>query len=225
MSTATAVSAPCWTRSGRYALGEQDRDPEHDERDAVPDSPPRSEPGSRACDRLAAGRDERRHRRDVIRVRRVPEPEQHRDEENDTDRGAFGHPCDPVVEPEHASGSSAPMRSVRSQRTPGSARAVMTTPTARMRAALAAGSARTSGPSKDRREKVRRAKTATRPIAVIVAARPRLKATISASPRPIRWSAIADRRTTSAEGQGSRPAAIPTPRIPFEVSASSWSWW
>ena len=35
----------------QIALGEQDRDPEHDERDAVPHAPPSAEPGSRACDR------------------------------------------------------------------------------------------------------------------------------------------------------------------------------
>ncbi len=64
---------------------------------------------------------------------------------------------------------------------------------------------------------------------VIVAARPRLNAAISANPNPIRWMAIAESRTTSAEGQGSRPAAMPTPRIPREVSESSplcrwWAW-
>ena len=99
----------------------------------------------------------------------------------------------------------------------------MTSPTTRISAALTAGSARTSGPSSESRPNVRRASTATSPIAVIVAARPMLNATMSASPRPIRWSAIAERRTTSAEGQGRSPAAMPTPRIPFEVSASSWS--
>ena len=56
---------------------------------------------------------------------------------------------------------------------------------------------------------------------VTVQARPRLKATISARPKPTRWSAIALRRTTSAEGQGRIPAAMPTPRMPRSVSAFS----
>ena len=59
---------------------------------------------------------------------------------------------------------------------------------------------------------------------VIVAARPRLNAAIRAKPKPIRWIAIAESSTTSAEGHGSRPAATPTPRMPREVSDSS-SWW
>ena len=58
---------------------------------------------------------------------------------------------------------------------------------------------------------------------MIVAARPMLNATMRARPSPIRWSAIADRRTTSADGHGSNPAATPTPRIPFDVRASSFS--
>ena len=66
--------------------------------------------------------------------------------------------------------------------------------------------------------------TATRPIAVIVAARPTLKATMSAIPKPTRWSAMALSSTTSADGHGRSPAAIPTPRMPRDVRASSWSW-
>ena len=50
---------------------------------------------------------------------------------------------------------------------------------------------------------------------MIVAARPTLNATMSASPSPTRWSAIAERRTTSADGHGSSLAATPTPRIPL----------
>ena len=37
---------------------------------------------------------------------------------------------------------------------------------------------------------------------MIVAASPRLNAAISAKPKPMRWSAIAERRTTSADGHG-----------------------
>ena len=47
-----------------------------------------------------------------------------------------------------------------------------------------------------------------------MAARPRLNATIRARPKPIRCSAIALSRTTSADGHGSRPAATPTPSSP-----------
>jgi hypothetical protein len=75
---------------------------------------------------------------------------------------------------------------------------------------------RTTRPSTERLPNVRRANTATSPTAVIVAASPRLNATISARPSPIRWSAIAESRTTSADGHGRRPAATPTPRIPLE---------
>ena len=85
-----------------------------------------------------------------------------------------------------------------------------------MTTALSDGSARTTGPSSDTRENARRATTATSPIPVIVNARPRLNATISAKPKPIRCSAIALSRTTRADGHGSRPAAMPTPTIPPE---------
>ena len=90
----------------------------------------------------------------------------------------------------------------------------MVTPTKRITTALAAGRRRMTGPSSEMRLKARLARTATRPIDVIVAARPRLKATISARPKPIRCRAIALSRTTSAEGHGRRPAATPTPSRP-----------
>ena len=101
---------------------------------------------------------------------------------------------------------------------------MMPTPTARITSALAAGSRRTTGPFSESRLKARLARTATSPIEVIVAARPRLKATIRARPKPIRCSAIALSRTTSADGHGSRPAATPTPSSPRRSVPCEWPW-
>ena len=53
---------------------------------------------------------------------------------------------------------------------------------------------------------------------MIVAERPTLNATINAKPNPTRWSAIALSSTTSADGHGRSPAAMPTPRMPRDVS-------
>jgi len=89
------------------ALREEDRDAEDDERDAMTDAPPCAELRSGASDALAPRCDERRHRRDVIRVGRVPETKEGRDEEDDSERGSVRETCDPVVEPEHALCSSA----------------------------------------------------------------------------------------------------------------------
>ena len=80
---------------------------------AVTDAPPGAELGGGARDPVAARRDERRHRRDVIRVGRVTKAEQDRDEEDDADRGSVGETCDPVVEPEHVVLFVRPTRSVR----------------------------------------------------------------------------------------------------------------
>ena len=89
------------------ALREEDRDAEDDERDPVTDAPPGTELRGGASDPLAPRCDERRHRRDVIGVGRVPETKESRDEEDDSERGSVGETCDPVVEPEHASCSPA----------------------------------------------------------------------------------------------------------------------
>ena len=213
---------------GDESLREEDRDTEDDERDPVTDAPPGAE--------LAADR-ATRSRPDATRVviaamwsgsvacRR---PSRTATRRTTTTDAPSENPAIQSSSPNMSLDSfgRAPIeRPVRSEpvETPGSARAVMTTPTARMSAALTAGSARTSGPSSEIREKAGGRKTATRPIAVIVAARPTLKATISASPSPTRCSAIAERSTTSADGHGRSPAATPTPRIPFDVRA--WSWW
>ena len=137
---------------GQVALGEQDRDAEEDQRDGVAEAPPGAEPRGRPRRTLAARRDQRRHRGDVVGVGRVPEPEEHRDEEDDDDRRPVGEACDPVVEPEHAPGSPAPPDRF-AQTTPGTARAVITMPTPRIRAALTAGNARATGPSRESRPK------------------------------------------------------------------------
>ena len=55
-----------------------------------------------------------------------------------------------------------------------------------------------------------RASTAASPMPVIVSASPALKARISSSPKATRCSEIAASRTTSADGQGSRPPETPT---------------
>ena len=78
---------------GDVALGEQDRDAEDDERDRVTGSPPRAEPRRRPGRALAARRDERRHRGDVIRVGRVAEAEKRSDEEDDGDGAPSENPA------------------------------------------------------------------------------------------------------------------------------------
>ena len=52
------------------------------------------------------------------------------------------------------------------------------------------------------------------PIAVIDSASPRLKATTSNIPKATRWSVIAPKSTTRADGQGRMPPEIPTPISP-----------
>ena len=130
MRAATAAGALLHAL-GQIPLGKEDRDTEDDERDAVPDAPPGAEPSCRPRDALSARCDEGRHRRDVIRIGRVPEAE-------GASRGGRSRPTRPPrglrssVEPERAL-----VRRARAERfdhrTPGSARAVMTRPTARIR--------------------------------------------------------------------------------------------
>ena len=222
---------PTLERVREIAVGEEDRDAEHDERQRVTGAPPRTEARRRTRRALPARRHERRDGGDVIGIRGVPQSEQHRDDDHDGDRSSVGQPCDPVVEPEHRvtpllAWTGVVRRRPRSvQTTPGIAFTVITRPTTTMTAAETAGSARITGPSSRARPNARRASTATRPIAVIVAARPTLNATISASPKASRWSAIALSRTTSADGQGSRPAAAPIPRIPRVSRPRTGGWW
>ena len=101
----------------------------------------------------------------------------------------------------------------------------MASPAARMTSALAAGKSRTSRPSNDTRRKAVRARTAARPMPVIVSASPALKARISSSPKATRCSEIAASRTTSAEGQGSRPPETPTANSERKLVPSSPWWW
>src|SRR6266508_1532992 len=179
---------------------EHDRHAQGEERERVARAP--GEPELRRVSRAPFGRrDQRRHGGQVVGVGGVPEPEEYGDRNDDEKRRTVGERRQVAVEAEH-------------QSTPGRALTVMPIPTTRITSALTAGRAWTRRPSSRSRPKAFWARTATRPIAVIVAARPALKATMSASPSPIRWRAIADRRTTSAEGQGRSPAATPTPRRP-----------
>jgi hypothetical protein len=88
---------------GQVALGEQDRDAEGDEGDRVPRAPPQAEASGRGGRALATGRDERRDGSDVVGIGRVPQAEQHGDEQDDRDRRPVRHSRDPVVQPEHLS--------------------------------------------------------------------------------------------------------------------------
>ena len=175
----------------------------------MPDSPPGAERcgGSRSA--LAPRCDQRRHRGDVIRVGRVAQPEGRR-------RGARPPPTrprragDPVVEPKHASCSRE--RTVRFERCLEHAgeRSRGDRHAHEENESRAHGRERADERTVERRRpKARRAKTATSPMPVIVAARPTLNARISTNPRPTRWSAIAESRTTSAEGTADQPRSQP----------------
>src|SRR5262245_52312344 len=98
----------------------------------------------------------------MVRIGRVTESEQGRDEEDDAEGGPIRQRCDPAVEPEHDPGSPGPCDRF-DYTTPGIALAVMRIPTARIRPALTAGSVRTTRPSSEKRPNVRRATTATSP--------------------------------------------------------------
>ncbi len=65
------------------------------------DAPPSAELGRGTRDPVPARSDERRHRGDVVRVRRVTKAEQDGDEEHNAERRSIGEGGDPVVEPEH----------------------------------------------------------------------------------------------------------------------------
>src|SRR5919204_5128122 len=123
----------------------------------------------------------------------MPETEQDRGGEHEDEGRSVGEAGELVVETEHG------------YLTFGIAWAVIATPAATMTRAESAGSARSARPSKLRRRNALRASTASRPTPVIESARPRLKATISSSPKTSRCRAIAARSTTSADGHGSSP--------------------
>ena len=78
---------------GDVALGEEDRDAEEHERDPVTDPPPGAETRGGAYGPVAAGRDERRHRGEVVRVGGVPEPEQDTHEQDDGDGAPSENPA------------------------------------------------------------------------------------------------------------------------------------
>src|SRR3954447_13242782 len=97
--------------------------------------------------------------------------------------------------------------------TGGSAFTVMTIPTTTMSAALSAGTRLTNRGGSG----TRAARTTSIPSPVSVAARPRLNAVMSTSPRATWCCATAPRSTTSALGQGIRPALAPIATIPLLV--------
>jgi len=88
-------------RRRQVPLEEHDRDAEDDQRERVSETPPRTELRGSLRGALAGRRDERRDRRDVVRVGRVAQPEQERDEDHDGDRAAAGEARDAIVETEH----------------------------------------------------------------------------------------------------------------------------
>ena len=197
-------------------LEEQDREAEEDERERVPEAPERAEPGRCPAGALLPGGDECRDRGDVVGIRRVAQAEQGRDEDHDEDGAAGREDGDRVVEPEHVSYSPfPPVGSVPHQTTPGRARTVIATPTQRITSALTAGSVFTIRPSKRDAAEGAPREHGDEPDPRDVQARPRLNAMISASPKPIRCSAIAleedDERRGAREDPGRDPDAEDAP--------------
>ena len=103
MTPPISVSAPSWTLSGRYALNRTSGRPRAKSVVAWPRAPGGAEPEAlaRAAPALAAG-EQRRDRREVVRVGRVAKPEQQRDDRDDQQRRPVreSQPV-PMVEPEH----------------------------------------------------------------------------------------------------------------------------
>src|SRR3954453_7578796 len=197
---------------GQVRAVEHDREAEHEEAGSVAEAPDEAEPGRASRRALLAGCDERRHRGEVVGIRRVAQPEHERDDDDHEQCRAIGHSGDPVVEAEH-------------HVTFGIAWTVISTPAMRITAALSAGSPRSTRPSNFARANMRFASTATRPTPVIDSASPRLNATISNNPNATRCSEIAASRTTSADGHGSSPPETPTAKSERKPGESSSSWW
>ena len=65
------------------------------------ETPEDAELGRAAARSFPSGGDEGGHRRDVIRIGRVAQSEQRRNEEDDEDRAAVRHGGDVIVETEH----------------------------------------------------------------------------------------------------------------------------
>ena len=86
---------------GQVGLEEQDRHAEDDQGHGVPEPPPGAERRCLAPRLFLAGRDERRDRRDVVRVGGVAQAEQNCNEQDDQDRAAARERGDVVVESEH----------------------------------------------------------------------------------------------------------------------------
>src|SRR5438105_1055170 len=193
------------TRLGRplHALGqvgavEDHRQAEDEQRRRMAEPPGQAEPRCATGCALPAGRDHRRDRGEMIWIARVPQAEEHRHTDDDQQRRPVREGGDPVVEAEHR------------YLTLGRAWSVIPTPAARITSALTAGSSETRRPSKLSRRNTPRARTAARPIPVIVNASPALNATTRSIPNATRCSEIAARSTTRADGQGRRPPETPT---------------
>src|SRR3989304_5803741 len=105
MTAAIAVSAPCWTRSGRDSLRRRIGRAEAKGGGGGPRPQGGAELAGTACSPLAPGRDERRHGGEVIRVGGVAKAEEHCDREHDPDRCPIGEGRDSVVESEHGASS------------------------------------------------------------------------------------------------------------------------
>ena len=96
-------------------LEEQDRQAEQHERERMTEAPEHAEPRRARLDALLARGDERRHGCDVVRVGRVTEPEQCRDEDHDEDGASAREVHDRVVEAEHVRWFAARGRPVRTR--------------------------------------------------------------------------------------------------------------
>ena len=211
-------------------LEEEDGQAEQHEGERVTEAPEHAQPCGGPAHPLLARGNQGRHGRDVIRVGRMTEAEQGRDEDHDEDGATAREVDDGVVEAEHRGlfAACAAERFGPAQTTPGSALTVITTPTQRITSALTAGRARTSGPSNETRLKARRASTATSPIPVTVQASPRLNARISAEAEadPVQGDRTEKDDQRGRTGQDRRQRCRPQNALGRHVlqGARPWSW-
>ena len=81
--------------AGELRLEDDEREADHEQRRGMAHAPPRAEPGRGAHIALVGG-DERGHGHEMVRVRRVPQPQHERDPERHQQRSALdqvGQPC------------------------------------------------------------------------------------------------------------------------------------
>lgn len=107
---------------------------------------------------------------------------------------------------------------------PPTARMISTTPMVVTAAALKIGMKRVKASLRGTRSSSFDADTTATPIAISTAARPMLNDVIKSSPYATRCSAIAESKTTSAEGQGTMPPEIPSAISDFAVIGPSGTW-